>query len=121
MPLSTRRVQLCDPSDLALNPSEKGGARLALFDEPGDTKPFVRAYLVHRQMREGQIAKFLSEGTDTITELVRRMYTHLPKKMHGAAARSVQAHKEHMVETHRAVCVGPVTAESVFTPGPATE
>ena len=41
MPLSTRRVQLCDPSDLALNPSEKGGARLALFDEPGDTKPFV--------------------------------------------------------------------------------
>ena len=83
-----------------------------------NTKPFVRAYLNHRQMREGQIAKFLNEGADTIPELVRRMYTHLPEKMHGAAARSVQAHMEHMVETDRAVCDEPVRADSVFAPGP---
>ena len=88
--------------------------------EVHNTKPFVRAYLSHRLMRETQIAKFLNEGADTIPELVRRMYTHLPEKMHGAAARSVQAHMEHMVGTNRAICDGPVTASSVFAPGPAS-
>ena len=84
-----------------------------------NTKSFVRAYLNHRSMREGQIAGHLKKGANTIPELVRRMYTHLPKEMHGAAARSVQAHMEHMVETKRAECDGPVRANAVFAPGPA--
>ncbi|MEE2996444.1 MAG: MBL fold metallo-hydrolase [Pseudomonadota bacterium] len=79
-----------------------------------NTKPFVRAYLNHRLMRERQIAKLLGEGVDTIPELVGRMYTHLPGKMHGAAARSVLAHMEHMVETGRATCDGNVAADSIF-------
>ena len=79
--------------------------------------PFVRAYLNHRSMREGQIARHLKNGADTIPELVRRMYTHLPEEMHSAAARSVQAHMEHMVATKRAECDGPVRANAIFSPG----
>ena len=79
--------------------------------------PFVRAYLNHRSMREGQIARHLKNGADTIPELVRRMYTHLPEEMHSAAARSVQAHMEHMVATKRAECDGPVRADTIFSPG----
>ena len=84
-----------------------------------NTKSFVRAYLNHRSMREGQIAIHLKNGANTIPELVRRMYAHLPKEMHGAAARSVQAHMEHMVATKRAECDGPVRPHTVFAPGPA--
>ena len=84
-----------------------------------NTKPFVRAYLNHRLMRESQIAKLLSEGVDTIPKLVRRMYTHLPEKMHSAAARSVLAHMEHMVETDRATCDGQVAADSIFATRPS--
>tara|TARA_B110000263_G_scaffold206905_1_gene188055 strand:+ start:73 stop:975 length:903 start_codon:yes stop_codon:yes gene_type:complete len=79
-------------------------------------KPFVRAYLTHRLMREGEIAKCLESGATTIAEMVRRMYTHLPEKMYGAASRSVLAHMEHMVETKRVECDGPVVIDSVFAP-----
>ena len=79
-------------------------------------KPFVRAYLNHRLMREGEIAKCLDTGTVTIPDMVRRMYVHLPETMHRAAARSVLAHMEHMVETGRAICDGPVTVEATFAP-----
>ncbi|MEX2454302.1 MAG: MBL fold metallo-hydrolase [Rhodospirillaceae bacterium] len=79
-------------------------------------KPFVRAYLNHRLMREGEIAKCLENGLATIPEMVRRMYVHLPESMHRAASRSVLAHMENMVETGRAACDGPVTIDSRFAP-----
>ena len=79
-------------------------------------RPFVRAYLGHRLMRESEIAKCLDSGIATVPDMVRRMYVHLPEAMHRAAARSVLAHLEHMVETGRAQCEGAVTAESVFAP-----
>jgi glyoxylase-like metal-dependent hydrolase (beta-lactamase superfamily II) len=82
-----------------------------------NTKPFVRAYLNHRVMREGEIAKCLSEGLTTIPEMVQRIYTHLPEKMHGAASRSLLAHMEHMVETGRAECDGSVSTKSSFLLG----
>lgn len=79
-------------------------------------RPFVRAYLNHRLMREGEIAKCLAAGIGTIPAMVSRMYVHLPENMHRAAARSVLAHMEHMVETGRATCDGPVTADATFAP-----
>ncbi len=79
-------------------------------------RPFVRAYLNHRIMRETQISKCLSDGVTTIPDMVRRMYVHLPDAMHRAAARSVLAHMEHMVETGRAGCDGPVTVDATFAP-----
>ena len=46
--------------------------------------------------------------------MVRRMYKHLPEPMHGAAARSVFAHLEHMVETDRVACDGKPSAENLY-------
>ena len=77
-------------------------------------KPFVRAYLNHRLMREGEILSCLKKGIRTLPEMVARMYAHLAPGMHGAAARSVLAHLEHMVETGRIACDGPPGADAVY-------
>lgn len=78
--------------------------------------PFVRAYLTHRMMREGEIMRCLNDGATTIAQMVKRMYAHLPEKMHGAAARSVFAHMEHMVETGRVTCDGAPRPDSEYEP-----
>jgi glyoxylase-like metal-dependent hydrolase (beta-lactamase superfamily II) len=77
-------------------------------------RPFVRAYLTHRMMREEEILRCLRDGADTVPEMVKRMYAHLPAKMHGAAARSVFAHIEHMVDTGRIATDAAVTAEARY-------
>ncbi|MBT5050836.1 MAG: MBL fold metallo-hydrolase [Rhodospirillaceae bacterium] len=81
-----------------------------------DPEPFTRAYRSHRRMREGEIGRCLNAGLKTIPEIVERLYTHLPAKMHGAAGRSVFAHLEHMVETGRAKCDGAVTETALYRP-----
>jgi len=80
-------------------------------------RPFVRAYLTHRMMREEEILRCLRDGVDTVPEMVKRMYAHLPAKMHGAAARSVFAHVEHMAETGRIATDGPATVEAKYRIG----
>ena len=77
-------------------------------------RPFVRAYLNHRRMREGQILRCLEDGLATLPELVARMYAHLPERMHWAAGRSVLAHLQHMAETGRIVPDGPPTEEARY-------
>ncbi len=78
-------------------------------------KPFTRAYLTHRRMREGEIMRCLNDGIGHIPDMVSRMYKHLPEAMQGAAARSVLAHLEHMVESGRVVCDGKPDAESLYS------
>ena len=63
-----------------------------------DPKPFTRAYRNHRRMREGEILKCVDNGYYTIDEIVGLLYKHLPEKMHNAAARSVLAHLEYLLE-----------------------
>jgi glyoxylase-like metal-dependent hydrolase (beta-lactamase superfamily II) len=77
---------------------------------------FVRAYIGHRRMREGEIRRCLADGLATIPEMVAAMYRHLPERMHGAAARSVLAHLEHMTATGRAACDGPASADARYRP-----
>jgi glyoxylase-like metal-dependent hydrolase (beta-lactamase superfamily II) len=84
--------------------------------EIANPRPFVRAYLTHRMMREEEILRCLHDGVDTVPDMVKRMYAHLPAMMHGAAARSVFAHVEHMVETGRVATEGPVTTEARYRP-----
>lgn len=81
----------------------------------GNPGPFVRAYLNHRRMREGQILREIESGLHTVPEMVARMYAHLPERMHWAAGRSVLAHLEHMVETGRVAADGPITTEARYT------
>jgi glyoxylase-like metal-dependent hydrolase (beta-lactamase superfamily II) len=55
-------------------------------------KPFVRALITHRKMREGQILDTLKAGPSAIPAMVERLYASVPKVLHPAAGRSVLAH-----------------------------
>lgn len=55
-------------------------------------KPFLQAYLDHRLEREAQILACISDGLETIPEMVARIYAGVDKRLHPAAARSVEAH-----------------------------
>jgi glyoxylase-like metal-dependent hydrolase (beta-lactamase superfamily II) len=63
-----------------------------------DPEPFVHAYLVHRRMREAQVASSLARGADTIAAIVARLYPGLAPALLPAAALTIQAHLEHMIE-----------------------
>jgi glyoxylase-like metal-dependent hydrolase (beta-lactamase superfamily II) len=68
-----------------------------------DPEPFLHAYLIHRRMREAQIAARLARGTDTIAAIVAKLYAGLQPMLTRAAALTVQAHLEHMIEEGKAV------------------
>ena len=63
-----------------------------------DPKPFVRALLAHRRMREAAILNHIRSGEKTVAEIVNAIYTDLDPKLHGAAALSTLAHIEHLIE-----------------------
>jgi glyoxylase-like metal-dependent hydrolase (beta-lactamase superfamily II) len=63
--------------------------------------PFLRAYLSHRRMRENQIGRALQRGHGTVPALVETLYAGLAPALHRAAALTVQAHLQHMVEDGR--------------------
>ena len=67
-----------------------------------DPEHFLHAYLVHRRMREAQIAGCLTRGTDTIAAIVAKLYAALQPMLTRAAALTVQAHLEHMIEEGKA-------------------
>ena len=55
-------------------------------------KPFLEAYLSHRQEREAQIVECLRAGISTIPAIVARLYAEVDERLHPAAARTVEAH-----------------------------
>ena len=61
----------------------------------------LKAYLSHRRMREAQIAALLARGECDITAIVARLYAGLKPELVPAAALTVRAHLEHMVEDGR--------------------
>ncbi|MDE2112163.1 MAG: MBL fold metallo-hydrolase [Alphaproteobacteria bacterium] len=54
--------------------------------------PYLAAYLAHRLEREAQIVECLRGGTRTIPEMVAALYAEVDKRLHPAAAHSVEAH-----------------------------
>ena len=63
-----------------------------------DPKPHVRAFVEHRLDRERQIIDCVRQGVHRIEDMVPVMYTELPEFMYPAAARSVLASMEHLVD-----------------------
>lgn len=59
---------------------------------------FVRALAHHRRQREQAIRTRLHAGDTTIDALLRSVYRELAPALHGAAALSVLAHVEHLIE-----------------------
>ena len=79
---------------------ERGDEMLLPGHGPGrrNPKPLLRGYLAHRKMREQAILNRLKAGDRTIAEIVGAIYTDLDPKLHGAAALSVRAHLDHLIE-----------------------
>jgi len=77
-----------------------------------DPKAYVRALRQHRLERANQILDCLEEDDATVMEMVRRMYTHLPERMHGAAARAVLATLIYLDRTGQVRVDGPQAVDS---------
>ena len=60
-------------------------------------RPFVHAFINHREKRETQISECLAAGRTNITDIVKDLYAGVDSRLHRAAARSVLAHLIHMV------------------------
>jgi glyoxylase-like metal-dependent hydrolase (beta-lactamase superfamily II) len=58
----------------------------------------VRAYIMHRQWREQTILACLDEGIGTIPQIVEKLYGGLEIELKEAAALSVLAHLDHLLE-----------------------
>lgn len=61
-------------------------------------KTFVRGLKAHRKMRERAIIERVKAGDRTIADMVRVIYRETDPRLHGAAALSVLAHLEDLVD-----------------------
>ncbi len=75
----------------------------AMIEQP---HRFVRGLITHRRQRETQIRKRLEAGDHTIAEMVPRLYPQLDTRLHRAAALSVRAHLDDLVERGEVVSDG---------------
>jgi glyoxylase-like metal-dependent hydrolase (beta-lactamase superfamily II) len=57
----------------------------------------VKAYIMHRKWREQTILSCLEEGISTVPRIVARLYGTLDAELRDAAALSVLAHLEHLI------------------------
>jgi len=64
----------------------------------------VRAYLMHRKMRESAIYACLENGDRFIPQIVPKIYGNLDAKLEPAAALSVLAHLEYLVDRSLVQC-----------------
>ncbi len=71
-----------------------------------DPKPFVKAFIAHREEREQQIIEQIKAGRTHIKDMVPVIYAAVDKRLYPAAARSVFAHALGMVEDGRLVTDG---------------
>lgn len=76
-------------------------------------KEFVRGLRAHRLMRETAILARVRKGDRLIGDIVAVIYKETDKRLHGAAALSVFAHMEDLLEKGLVACDG--------TPGLASE
>jgi glyoxylase-like metal-dependent hydrolase (beta-lactamase superfamily II) len=82
-----------------------------------DPERMVRAYLVHRRMREDAILSAVRDGDRTIRDIVRRVYPDIDEKLVRAASLSVQAHVEHLIERRLVICDDPLSFDCRLAPG----
>lgn len=76
---------------------------------------YVKGLKTHRIMRETAILEQVSQGVNSISELVAILYRTTPAKLHGAAAMTVLAHLESLIEAGRITSDDkPITLTSEF-------
>ena len=69
--------------------------------------PFVRGLKTHRRLRERSIIERIRAGDGTIPKIVDMIYRDTDKRLHGAAALSVLAHIEDLMERGEVTADGP--------------
>lgn len=69
--------------------------------------PFLRGLKTHRRLRERSIIERIGKGDSTIPEMVKVIYRDTDKQLHGAAALSVLAHIEDLMERGEISADGP--------------
>jgi len=80
-------------------------------------KELVKAFIEHRREREDQIIECVGRGVGLINDMVPQMYTDTPEFMYPAAARSVLAAIEYLVQRGSLVSDGEVSLTANYTLG----
>lgn len=79
---------------------------------------FLRGLRTHRRMRERAVLERIRAGDRLIPDMVRAIYRDTDVRLHGAAALSVLAHLEDLVEKGRVETDGPPRLAGAYLPGP---
>ena len=77
---------------------------------------FLRGLRAHRRMRERAVFERIKGGDRLIPDMVRAIYTRTDPRLHGAAALSVLAHIEDLLENGRVTTEGPPSLSGVYFP-----
>lgn len=75
----------------------------------------VKAYLLHRRMREQSILECIRQGNNTARAIVPIIYKDLDPKLLNAASLSVFAHVEHLIERGLVYCDSPLSADRALS------
>ena len=81
-----------------------------------DPAAFCRGLRTHRRMRERAVVERIRAGDRTIPDMVKVIYRSTDPRMHGAAALSVLAHIEDLIEKGEIVTDGPPLLHGEYRP-----
>jgi glyoxylase-like metal-dependent hydrolase (beta-lactamase superfamily II) len=76
-----------------------------------DPQRLVKAFLLHRRMREQAVLECIREGDNTARAIMPIIYRGLDPKLRNAATLSVLAHVEHLVERGLVRCDSPLSVD----------
>ena len=79
---------------------------------------FLRALKTHRLRREQAVLARVRAGDSGIADMVKVIYRDTDPKLHGAAALSVLAHIEDLLERGEIAADGPPSLAAVYRPAP---
>ncbi len=81
-----------------------------------EPQAFVRALRTHRRLRERAVLERIGKGDRLISEMVKVIYATTDPRLHGAAALSVLAHIEDLVDRGLVTTDGPPRLSGEFLP-----
>ncbi len=79
---------------------------------------FLRGLRTHRRMRERAVLERIRTGDRLIADMVKVIYRETDPRLHGAAALSVLAHLEDLVDRGDVVTEGPPSLTGLYFPAP---
>lgn len=82
-----------------------------------EPQAFVRALRTHRRLRERAVLERIRKGDRLISDMVKVIYATTDPRLHGAAALSVLAHIEDLVEKGLIATDGPPKLSGEYRPG----